>query len=31
LATEPTPSGSPQQISAAIQEISERAQLLVRE
>jgi lysylphosphatidylglycerol synthetase-like protein (DUF2156 family) len=32
LATDPTPpTGSPQQISAAIQEISERAQLLVRE
>jgi hypothetical protein len=29
LATEPT--GSPQQITAAIQEVSERAQLLIRE
>jgi uncharacterized membrane protein YqjE len=27
----PDPSGSPQQISAAVQEIAERAQLLVRE
>jgi uncharacterized membrane protein YqjE len=31
LATEPTPSGSPQQISSAIQEITERAQVIVRE
>ena len=31
MATEPPPSGSPQQISAAIQEISDRAQVIVRE
>jgi uncharacterized membrane protein YqjE len=31
LAAEPPPSGSPQQISAAIQEITDRAQVIVRE
>ncbi len=31
MAAEPPPSGSPQQISAAIQEITERAQVIVRD
>lgn len=31
MATDPPPTGSPQQIAAAIQEIGDRAQLLVRE
>jgi hypothetical protein len=31
LAAEPTPTGTPKEISAAVQEIAERAQVLVRE
>ena len=31
MAAEPTPSGSPKEIASAIEEISQRAQLLVRE
>ena len=31
MAAEPTPTGTPKEISAAVQEVAERAQVLVRE
>jgi tetrahydromethanopterin S-methyltransferase subunit F len=31
LATEPNPSGNPHQIAAAVQEVTERAQVIIRE